>query len=458
MKRCPRLLKALLLLSITIPFTSTVAGQDKGGEQPTLAILGIKALGVDKSTQRILVRQLNAEIGKLGKFRVVPYREYRSKLEMTNERVLAVCGVKVACYVNAGRMMGVNKLVIGIISRLGKSRTINLKLIDIGDGVLENDVSETVIGKSEKLITAITQLARTLIEFVDELKISIENVNDAVVTIDGKEVGKGADVMVKNTRVGKHSLQVTRPGYSAHTQFFSISFGDRKKITVALKPVDGFLSIVSNAPDATILVDGNKMGTAPMKELIVSPGRHTIRLEHRYFTASEKVVDIKAGTHQRLTFNLKKLKGSLEVTSVPDGASVTIKGEGLGETPLNKEIEAGRYKIGLAKDGFEPQEKEIEVLPEGVNRFEFKLTPLGTAKQGEEEINARPEIPEKAMPEAPKEPGKQPSLKTAWYEKWWVWTAAAATVAVVAVAVAVPLSMQEGGTNLPSFDTKVKLP
>jgi len=440
-------------------------------ERPSLAILGIKALGISKDTQRILVRNLNAEIEKLGKYRVVPYQEYRANLEMTNDRVIAVCGIKVDCYVNAGRMMGVQKLVVGVISGLGKSRTINLKLVDIPDGVLENDVSQAVIGKPEDLIPAIARLAKTLIEFVNELKIVVENVKDAAVAIDGREVGKGSEVVVKNERVGKHSLQVTREGYKAHTQFFSITYGDRKTLTVALQPTHAFVNIEANVPDAKLFLDGKELGVSPVSEALVKPGRHVIKATHRYYAPAESRFQARRGGRKDINLKLKRLKGSLQVTSEPDQAAVTASGKTLGSTPLSLEVEAGRYTLGLARDGFKPQEREIEVLPDGVNRFEFKLEARakppepkvaaggGKTGGGEETIVAQGDLPDRIV-KPPTDPGQGPADEKPLYKKWWVWVAAGAGLAVIATAIAVPLAVIDtgGGSNLPSHDTRVPLP
>ena len=468
-----RALLGVLVLSCLLGAPS-VGAEAPADERPSLAILGIKALGISKDTQHILVRNLSAEIEKLGKQRVVPYQEYRANLEMTNDRVLAVCGVKVDCYVNAGRMMGVQKLVFGVISGLGNSRTVSLKLVDVPDGVLENDVSQAVIGKPEALIPAIAQLAHTLIEFVNELKVVVENVQDASVTIDGREVGKGSEVLVKNERVGKHSLQVTREGYDAHTQFFSITYGDRKTLTVALKPTHAFISIEANVADAKLFLDGKELGVSPVSEALVKPGRHAIKATHRYYAPAESRFEARRGGRMDVSLKLKRLKGSLQVTSEPDEAAVTASGKTLGSTPLSVEVEAGKYTLGLARDGYKPAEKEIEVLPEGVNRFEFKLEALakppepavvaggsepGGKPGGEETITAQGDLPNR-MIEKPPEPGQGPVGEQPLYKKWWVWVAAGAGLAVVATAIAVPLAVigTGGGSNLPSHDTRVPLP
>lgn len=52
---------------------------------------------------------------------------------------------------------------------------------------------------------------------------------------------------------------------------------------------------------------------------------------------------------------------TIAVESEPAGASVTIDGKSVGNTPLSQALEPGEHRIGLSKDGFVPHESTVTV-------------------------------------------------------------------------------------------------
>ncbi len=59
--------------------------------------------------------------------------------------------------------------------------------------------------------------------------------------------------------------------------------------------------------------------------------------------------------------------GVLTVTSVPLGAAVTLDGEAIGTSPLQKRVRTGSHQVELALDGFEPFREVVSVPAEGLS-------------------------------------------------------------------------------------------
>ncbi len=59
--------------------------------------------------------------------------------------------------------------------------------------------------------------------------------------------------------------------------------------------------------------------------------------------------------------------GVLTVTSVPLGAIVTLDGEAIGTSPLQKRVRTGSHMVELGLDGFEPFREVVTVPPEGLS-------------------------------------------------------------------------------------------
>jgi hypothetical protein len=55
-------------------------------------------------------------------------------------------------------------------------------------------------------------------------------------------------------------------------------------------------------------------------------------------------------------------KGTVELTSSVEAAEITIDGSLVGTTPAKLTLSPGKHRIAASLDGYEPWEKEIEVL------------------------------------------------------------------------------------------------
>jgi predicted Ser/Thr protein kinase len=65
----------------------------------------------------------------------------------------------------------------------------------------------------------------------------------------------------------------------------------------------GFISVNSNPP-GTLFIDGRDMGSVPVIEEPVSPGRHTIRVERAGFKTKTETIEVPANTTVRRTYVL----------------------------------------------------------------------------------------------------------------------------------------------------------
>ena len=71
---------------------------------------------------------------------------------------------------------------------------------------------------------------------------------------------------------------------------------------------------------------------------------------------------------------LNATTGTLEVQSNETGATVSVDGDALGEAPQSVEIVPGRHRVRVTKDGFEPWELDVHVVPGRKARTTAKLS------------------------------------------------------------------------------------
>jgi tetratricopeptide (TPR) repeat protein len=117
------------------------------------------------------------------------------------------------------------------------------------------------------------------------------------------------------------------------------------------------LKIESTPSDATIRVDGRGVGKTPWSG-DVSAGRRQIDIDLAGYRPYSRSVVTELGKNYRVFGSL--IPGSvgalLTVTSVPEGAAVSLDGAFVGSTPLRRyPVDARSYTIEVSKDGFVSQ-------------------------------------------------------------------------------------------------------
>jgi hypothetical protein len=73
----------------------------------------------------------------------------------------------------------------------------------------------------------------------------------------------------------------------------------------AVATAQGYISVNSNPP-GTLFIDGRDLGSVPVIEQPVSPGRHTIRVERAGYKTKTETIDVPANTTVRRTYVLEQ--------------------------------------------------------------------------------------------------------------------------------------------------------
>ena len=66
--------------------------------------------------------------------------------------------------------------------------------------------------------------------------------------------------------------------------------------------------------------------------------------------------------------------GTLRVESNATGADVKIDGRSVGSAPQERELEPGSHRVRVTKDGYQPWEREVHVVPGRTLRLDARLT------------------------------------------------------------------------------------
>jgi len=138
-------------------------------------------------------------------------------------------------------------------------------------------------------------------------KLQISSMTDgATVMVDGKEVGTIPLPQPLRLAPGKHTLKITKRGFTEYLDVFTIRARKTTVLDIDLLPFAGVLVVSSNETDSQVFVDGKFAGKAPLeKEVLI--GKHTVRVRKPGYYNFIKTFNCIAGKVVELKVDLKAM-------------------------------------------------------------------------------------------------------------------------------------------------------
>ena len=135
------------------------------------------------------------------------------------------------------------------------------------------------------------------------------------------------------------------------------------------------LNITSSPPGARVIADTQDLGTTPLEQGKLLPGRYVLRIEHPYFEPVRETILVARGDLVERSFTLQQGFGKLRLISNPRGATIRLNGEELdAKTPVTLEHQlAGIYDVELLLDGRTPVLEQVEVSRGATTRLNKEL-------------------------------------------------------------------------------------
>ena len=180
----------------------------------------------------------------------------------------------------------------------------------------------------------------------------------ADIYVDGKKIGTGygsAAVSVGS----EHRYKVVCADYFPEEDVIITDKIERINRQVELRPNFGYITIKSEPSGADVYIDEQKVGVTPYLMKKIRLGRHSVELRKEQFEPYADMVLIKVDEVNKQFENvaLKAIRvpmGSLDLTSDPSGAVITINGRQYGQTPqVLTDFETGKYTVYFTKEGYE---------------------------------------------------------------------------------------------------------
>lgn len=256
--------------------------------------------------------------------------------------------------------------VIGllVISAVGSS---------VGDYVRDHDTSPdtgTQTG-STSTDTAITTTQNSLVGSTGMLSVT-SNPTNAKVFVDGVEVGV-APYQNNQIKTGTHTVRCELPGYLAGQQTVTVISAQEAKVDLLLnKDTSGVATITSSPSGAKVtLGNGDLVGTTPIYQKQVPIGTQVFRFEKTGYTTAYQTKSIASGQETKIDVAMAALPttttttpatASIDVSTMPNGASIYIDGVYKGTSRLTTIVPVGTHTVRAELANYKTTTTTAEVL------------------------------------------------------------------------------------------------
>ncbi|MCS3629216.1 archaellum component FlaG (FlaF/FlaG flagellin family) [Salinibacter ruber] len=283
-------------------------------------------------------------------------RELRFSLEQTGGRLVAR-----ATPDSARLLIGGEEVGRGNVSAELPSGEYNLEIQ--AEGYVSEDT--TVAIRSGET----TRLSKTLTRETGRIFVAAKP-DSARILIDGDLQGRGR---TEATLVpGTYDISVRAEGYMPVDTTAIVAAGERALLDVVLERASGQLLVTTEPDSATVMVDGQRVGMAPVSRTL-SSGKHQVRATAEGYVSTEKSVTVPEGRRREVALTLEPREGRLVVETDPSGATVRIDGETAGTTPTTSTLVPGEHRVEVEKQGFRSSQKSVQVSQDMRQRIQFSL-------------------------------------------------------------------------------------
>lgn len=180
--------------------------------------------------------------------------------------------------------------------------------------------------------------------------ISTDTVTPIDVSVGGVTLPFGDRLLI---RPGTYSLDVTADGYFPFQGTLDVDRADVQNRAVNLIPLPGVLILETQPEGATVVIDGQILGTTPLTLKDFAAGEVTFELSaERYLTVEDVITVEGRDITQRYSKDLIPGWARVSIDTVPEQIEFSIDGQRLAKTGDILELMAGSQQLTLSAPGY----------------------------------------------------------------------------------------------------------
>ncbi|MFC2170564.1 PEGA domain-containing protein [Calditrichota bacterium] len=368
------------------------AGNVFPSEKTNIAVLDlIISESIPESYRSTLSDRLRLELHETASFNVIERNAMEDILKEQGFQ-LTDCSSD-ECAVEAGRLLGVERMVAGSIGRVGNTHTVILRVINVESGVIEDTKKRDCVCEIDDVMTvSLKVVARQLAGLeVDEslleaLKGPVGKGNlflkseppGADIYIDNAKYDGITPLVIEDINAGQHILKLEKDNLFATAPVF-ITANQIKQMNLSLEQLCE-LEIIAEVAKGTVTINGKpEERSFPAKIPKLVAGKYDIVVEAKGYESFSQSVSLKAGEKAIIKAEMQRHLGKLSFAKVPNGTEIYLNGKKLGKAPQeDKNLETGWHTVKLLRKGYlEGADQDIEIKHNEVSTvvYDLKLIP-----------------------------------------------------------------------------------
>ena len=195
------------------------------------------------------------------------------------------------------------------------------------------------------------------------------------ISIDGVSSGVTPRLITGLAAKDTYSVRLSKAGYQ--TQTISVKFNGREPLvreeTMILD--SGVVNVLSDPAGAEVSVNDVVRGVTPLLVKGVPKGRAVVKFKMPGFKDEVRELVMRAGDQQTLSIALSALPGTLNLISVPEGASFYVNDKAYGRGPIAiPSLSPGEYSVRAEMDGYGTMTRTVTISNGESAREEFRLS------------------------------------------------------------------------------------
>ncbi len=279
-------------------------------ELPYIGVIDLEVKeGVPTSAIVPLSDSLRKELFNTKKFKVLDRKNMDVILKEQGFQLIGCTSSE--CAVEAGRLLGVERMVTGNIAKLGDTFYISVTITNVETGEVESIADDRCRGEIEQLFDAIGRIVGKITGVTPEAptpaatrgSINISSRPEGTqVSLDGEPVGT-APTILKNIEPGKHKLSFKKWGYLPYET--TVKVGTEEVYVEATLKELGVLKVSGEPMDAQIFLDGSVLGSSP-QEVKIAPGAHDIEVTRHGYEPYTEEFEVAEGESYSVSYRLEE--------------------------------------------------------------------------------------------------------------------------------------------------------
>lgn len=187
------------------------------------------------------------------------------------------------------------------------------------------------------------------------------NVIGAKVMLDGKTTNQVTPCTLEEVPSGQHIINIQKDKYSPRQQSVVVEDGQTAQLSISMDARFAQVNITS-LDGAQIYCNGELKGTTRYIGDLME-GFYDIEVRLAHHKSKTKQIQVIAGQSQDISLNPTPIYGSLDVTSTPHDADVTIDGKLYGKTPLTiEQLLEGQHQVVISLKDYKNESRTIQIF------------------------------------------------------------------------------------------------